>query len=76
MASSLLSTLALSFLALGTRAEAGVFEADGVEVHYVTAGEGEPLVLLHGWMADTTMWGRDAAGNTKLDTANAPGFQP
>lgn len=67
--------ISLLFLVLGTRAEEGVFESGGVEVHYVTAGEGEPLVLLHGWMADTTMWGRDAAGNTKLDTATAAGFQ-
>lgn len=35
-----------------------VFDSNGVEIHYVSAGEGEPVVLLHGWMSDVSMWGR------------------
>jgi len=67
--------LATSFLAAAPQAEEGEFMVDGVKVHYVTEGAGVPLVLLHGWMADTTMWGRDAAGKTKLDAQGAEGFQ-
>ena len=35
-----------------------VFESNGVKIRYVTAGKGEPIVLLHGWMSDSSMWGR------------------
>ena len=35
-----------------------VFDSDGVKIRYVTAGKGEPVILLHGWMADAGMWGR------------------
>ena len=52
-----------------------VFDSNGVKIRYVTEGSGEPVILIHGWMADSTMWGRDAAGNTKLNTKNADGFQ-
>lgn len=34
-----------------------VFDSDGVKIHYVTEGKGEPIVLLHGWMSDASMWG-------------------
>lgn len=49
------------------------FEADGVRIRYYMAGEGEPVVLIHGWMGDSSMWGRDAAGNPKLSPL--PGFK-
>ncbi len=55
------------------RAEDGFFDSKGVNIRYVTVGEGEPIVLVHGWMSDSTMWGGDAAGNTKLKPL--PGFQ-
>jgi pimeloyl-ACP methyl ester carboxylesterase len=35
-----------------------VFDSNGVKIRYVTAGTGEPIVLLHGWMSDSSMWGR------------------
>src|SRR5262245_49017042 len=35
-----------------------VFDSNGVKIRYVTAGKGEPVVLLHGWMSDSGMWGR------------------
>lgn len=35
-----------------------VFNSNGVKIRYVTAGKGEPVVLLHGWMSDGGMWGR------------------
>lgn len=34
-----------------------VFDSNGVKIRYVTAGKGEPIVLLHGWMSDASMWG-------------------
>ncbi len=34
-----------------------LFDSSGVKIRYITAGKGEPVVLIHGWMADATMWG-------------------
>ena len=34
-----------------------VFDSNGVKICYVTAGKGEPVVFLHGWMSDSSMWG-------------------
>ncbi|MBL8990423.1 MAG: alpha/beta hydrolase [Phycisphaerae bacterium] len=53
----------------------GVFDSNGVKIRYVTAGEGQPVVLIHGWMADSGMWGRDASGKTALSTAGAEGLR-
>lgn len=50
------------------------FDSNGVKIRYVTAGAGETVVLIHGWLSDATTWGRDAAGNPKLD-AGVEGFQ-
>lgn len=49
------------------------FDSNGVKIRYVTEGSGEPVVLIHGWMGDSSMWGRDLFGNTKLTPT--PGFQ-
>jgi len=53
----------------------GVFDSNGVKIRYVIEGKGESVVLIHGWMADSSMWGRDRSGNTKLNTAGTEGFQ-
>ena len=53
----------------------GMFDSNGVKIRYVTEGTGEPVVLIHGWMADSSMWGRDPSGNTKLNTAGTEGFR-
>ena len=53
----------------------GTFDSNGVKIRYATAGEGETVVLIHGWMSDATMWGRDASGNPRLDPSGAPGFR-
>jgi pimeloyl-ACP methyl ester carboxylesterase len=50
-----------------------VFDSGGVKIRYVTEGKGEAVVLIHGWMGDSTMWGRDRSGNTKLKGVD--GFQ-
>lgn len=34
-----------------------VFDSNGVKIRYVTVGKGEPVVLLHCWMSDASMWG-------------------
>lgn len=50
-------------------ADEGTFDSKGVKIRYVTEGEGEAVVLIHGWLGDSSMWGRDAKGNTKLSPA-------
>ena len=57
------------------RAEDAVFDSNGVKIRYVTEGTGEAVVLIHGWMADSSMWGRDPSGRTKLETKNTDGFR-
>lgn len=52
-----------------------VFDSNGVKIRYVTEGKGEPVVLIHGWMGDSSMWGKDKAGETKLDASGAKEFQ-
>lgn len=50
--------IALGFAPRPGFATDAVFDSNGVKIRYVTAGEGEPIVLLHGWMSDASMWGR------------------
>ncbi len=57
------------------KATDGVFDSSGTMIRYVTAGEGPAVVLIHGWMADSSMWGKDSSGNTKLDTTKTKGFR-
>lgn len=47
-----------------------MFDSNGVMIRYVTEGKGEPIILIHGWMSDSSMWGRDLFGNTKLKGAD------
>lgn len=54
-------------------ADDGTFDSNGVKIRYITEGTGEPIVLIHGWMADSSMWGQDKAGKTKLEALD--GFQ-
>lgn len=49
------------------------FDSAGVPIRYATAGTGEAVVLIHGWMGDATTWGVDSQGNPKLSPP--PGFQ-
>lgn len=53
-------------LIVRAQGDTGVFDSQGVKIRYFTEGKGEAVVLIHGWMSDSTMWGRDAYGNTKL----------
>jgi pimeloyl-ACP methyl ester carboxylesterase len=73
---SLGTVVVVCFLTPGPVAAADeVFDSNGVKIRYVTEGKGEAVVLIHGWMGDSSMWGRDQSGNTKLNTAGAKGFQ-
>ena len=73
---SLLTVLVVCCLAAGpVDAADEVFDSNGVKIRYVTAGQGEAVVLIHGWMSDSSMWGSDPSGNTRLDTAGADGFR-
>ena len=71
-----LAVLVVGCLAAGLLcAEDAVFDSNGVKIRYIAEGAGEPVVLIHGWMADSSMWGRDPSGNTKLNAAGASGFR-
>ena len=39
-------------------AKEGTFDSNGVKIRYVTEGEGEAIVLIHGWMSDSSFWGK------------------
>lgn len=71
------TSLLILILATATHVDAAdeVFDSNGIKIRYVTEGKGDPVVLIHGWMGDSSMWGRDKSGNTKLNTAGANGFQ-
>lgn len=49
------------------------FDSNGVRIHYATAGAGRPVILIHGWMGDATMWGRGPDGKPMLSPP--PGIQ-
>jgi pimeloyl-ACP methyl ester carboxylesterase len=51
---ALLATMALALLHSSTRAgelKADAFNSNGVKIFYATRGKGEPVVLIHGWLA-------------------------
>ncbi len=50
-----------------------LFDSNGTKIRYVTEGRGEAIVVIHGWMGDSSFWGRDLRGETKLK--GMPGFQ-
>ncbi|MGH7002454.1 MAG: alpha/beta fold hydrolase [Alphaproteobacteria bacterium] len=46
--------------------------ANGVRLHYLMAGKGEPLVLLHGWPVSAEMWRRVIPALARKRTVIAP----
>ena len=46
--------------------------ANGVRLHYLAAGEGPPLMLLHGWPVSAEMWRRVIPALAKTRTVIAP----
>lgn len=63
---SMLTLLAGCVVSGSVHAADETFDSGGVKIRYVTEGTGEAVVLIHGWMADSSMWGRDLFGNTQL----------
>ena len=53
-------SLAVSFQAYGAAADKTIAsrtaDIDGVKLHYMTAGHGTPLILLHGYAETSLMW--------------------
>lgn len=70
-----LLVFALALAPVAALADVGEFDSNGVKIHYVTEGEGVPVVLIHGWMGDSSMWGRDEFGKTRLDTKDSRDFR-
>jgi pimeloyl-ACP methyl ester carboxylesterase len=51
-------TCGLVLLATAARAEDGYFDSNGVRIHYTIEGQGEPLLLIHGFTANVQLqWG-------------------
>lgn len=50
----------------------GSFRVDGVRIHYVHAGHGSPVVLLHGWPQTWYMWRKVIPGLAQRHTVIAP----
>jgi pimeloyl-ACP methyl ester carboxylesterase len=48
------------------RAQEGSFDSKGVKIHYKTAGNGEPVVLIHGFAASAEMWDNNPQTKTKV----------
>src|SRR5436190_11906301 len=67
-----LAALVVGCLVISAHAADDTFDSNGVKIRYVTEGTGVPVVLIHGWMGDSTTWGRDKSG-TKLKPPD--GFQ-
>lgn len=64
---------AVSVAQVQTSTTHSTFNSKGVNIHYSSSGEGEVVILIHGWMGDSTMWGRDATGKARLSVI--PGFR-
>ena len=47
------------------------FDSNGVQIHYVDQGEGEPVVLVHGFMASYASWDATAI----METLQAAGYR-
>lgn len=45
--------------------KSGYASVNGIQLYYATAGEGEPVVLLHGGLANSDYWGKQVAALAK-----------
>jgi pimeloyl-ACP methyl ester carboxylesterase len=56
--SALVVGLAAAGMAFADAPEENFFDSDGVKIRYITVGEGEPVLLIHGYTASAEMnWG-------------------
>lgn len=51
-----LNLACLILLAVPAAAEEAFFDSAGVKIHYTVQGEGEPVLLIHGYTANGNMW--------------------
>ena len=58
--------------ALAQAPESRFAEANGVRLHYLVAGTGEPIILLHGYAQNSHMWRPAMAELAKTNTVIAP----
>ena len=58
--------------ALAQAPESRFAEANGVRLHYLVAGTGEPIILLHGYAQNSHMWRPVMAELAKTNTVIAP----
>lgn len=52
-------------------------KVDGLSIHYLTAGEGKPVVLLHGWPTSSYLWRNimePLARSRRVIAPDLPGF--
>jgi pimeloyl-ACP methyl ester carboxylesterase len=65
----LLTSLVVLVCLAGSRAAADEFVSNGVKIHYSVKGKGEPVILIHGWLASGWLnW--DLPGTTDLLAKN------
>jgi pimeloyl-ACP methyl ester carboxylesterase len=68
----IVTTLAVPARAMEGAIESHFAELDGVRIHYLRAGSGPPVVLLHGFAQDSRMWRPLIAELAKTRTVIAP----
>src|SRR5947207_4515025 len=47
-------------------------DVNGIKIHYLVAGKGEPIILLHGYAQNSHMWGPLITELAKTNTVIAP----
>src|SRR5882724_3332970 len=55
-----------------TGIQSRVADVNGVEIHYLVAGKGEPVILLHGYAQNSHMWRPLITELAKTNTVIAP----
>ena len=66
------TTLATGASAQGPTIDSRFADIDGTKLHYLTAGRGEPILLLHGYAQNSHMWRPTMAQLAKTNTIIAP----
>jgi len=72
LVASVLTLSVLAGAALGQAAESRFADVNGTRLHYLAAGKGEPIVLLHGYAQTSHMWRPLIAQLAKTNAVIAP----